>query len=198
MRQIMELHAPEKLRFSTLEDVFSAFWTVFDPKHFKKPPAYKHSTYFWYDESQWISTFRKEQSTYQRYNWPGAKTVVFTNIKLPNDSYIYTSQYGGTPPLVNPSEPEPFTFLKKIIGKLNDLHICEVEGILDCKSQKDYEKRVEMKYWEARQRFDIYLWSSDETKCITIKFEYGYSVNVKPAPDSARRDEFNAFISNFQ
>lgn len=190
---------PHKLRFSTLRDVFFAFWSAFVKENLQKNPPPVPKTVFWYDQGQWVSTIKRVNTSFQRDGWPSSQVVSFTNIKLPNDSYVYTSQYAASPvPRVNVTQ-EVGDFLQEVIEALQQQNVLEVRGLNSKISEAEYEKRIEMKYWEDRQRFDFYFWADDESSCLTIKFEYGSCEGFRlTGDDVARKAEFEAFVKTLE
>lgn len=69
----------ETCKIETLREVFNAFVKGWLPNTL--------SVYFKYDDKLWKGTVEREDSSYE------GRLVSFTNIRLPNDGYFYTSDY---------------------------------------------------------------------------------------------------------
>lgn len=108
-------------------------------------------------------------------------SVSFVNIKLPNDFFIYTSQYNNGGELVVLDATR--AFLRKILTSVLTRELllgiciyCTLDpshlliGIPGC---------IVIKYSIQRQQLAIYLWNKDETACVTVKYEYGYHADAQ-------------------
>ena len=189
MQSFMQTFAPNKLRLTTLREVFSAFWSEFDHYLLHQQPYYRKKVFFWYDNAEWTGTFHKERSSYHR------REVTFTIIKLPNDSYVYSPQYAAIDGGVTPEDADSIDFLTDVIARLSESNAPEIEGILEC-TEEQFEKRVQFYYRSDIQRFDLYIWSEDENSCVTIKFENGFAVKMQPHSNPVVREKrFRSFLS---
>lgn len=85
----LRIRFPEKCNIQTLGSVFSSFATAWPLEKEKVDDVY-----FEYDGFMWRATIRSHSSYYAH------RKVAFTNIKLPNDGFFYTSDYNGGNTLV--------------------------------------------------------------------------------------------------
>jgi len=116
-------------------------------------------TTFTYGEREWLGTVEKVVGGY------AGQTVVFTNIRLPNDGYFYTPGYDtGEGHLVETNETEDF--LTGIIETLKAGGI--ILELVD----------IEIKYLLSEQQLKIFLWTAVD-KCTTVTFHYGHHEGAK-------------------
>jgi hypothetical protein len=117
-----------------------------------------------------MGTITEELSVYE------GKQVRFVNLKLPNDSFIYTTAFvSSAPPTIKKTE-EAEKVLPTVLSALRRF------GTLPEKIE------IFFNHIAARQRVEIYIWSKDRSQCYTVKWECG-SVVEMTRPIS--QDEWN-------
>ena len=170
-RTTIQKIAPNKLNIRTLLEVFNAFWSSGGPLQTLLGQSQVEAFYFRYDNKQWKATIRQQVSEYKHPDWNEYRVIQFINIKLPNDSYLYSSKYQQNS---NSYYPSP---------RYDDSDLCSVLGaiisqlrVIDDKIFSP--KNLEVKYWKDDGRFDLYFWDTNGGRCYTIKFEYGSCTDV--------------------
>lgn len=88
---------------------------------------------------------------------------------MPNDGYLYGPEYSDDRHdlLVPNEETEAFVY------HIYDAVVAAFPGFLDA------EGKVEALYDLGGQRLALYFWNADETRCITVKYEYGFHEGTK-------------------
>jgi hypothetical protein len=148
---------PMKLELKTLLEVFRAFFKVMPPTFLSQDVEFvKRKVYFVFDSKNWCGTVSCENSPYGKPN----QSVLFTNIKLPNDSFLYMEEYcKGDKKTLQINETSE---TDEVVGTI-------VYSVCTQWSPHD----VEVNYRFDEGRFEIYCWNEDRSRCVTVKFEYG-------------------------
>jgi len=150
IQHLVEQRFPEKLKISTLQEVFFSFCNVwrFDTDTTKVP-----SVVFSYGGQKWKGTISRDPVRYEE------KDVTYLNIRLPNDGYFYQPSYENNNALVDTNETQEF--VDGIIEALKSggvlQHVCDFELIYDSSTQQ-----VRLQFWES------------ETFCVAVNFHNGY------------------------
>jgi hypothetical protein len=87
-------------------------------------------------------------------------------LKLPNDSFIYTTAYVSSAPPTIKKTQEAEKLLPTVLSALRRF------GTLPEKIE------IFFNYIAARQRVEIYIWSKDRSQCYAVKWECGSGVEM--------------------
>ena len=164
LRDVVDQVAPNKLKLSTLQEVFVSFWeTLKTPLAFDSHAYHKFPVFFEYESRSWKGTVIHQPTSL--YN---SKKVYFINLKLPNDGFFYTADYTDAQDAgrLERSE-ETIGFLKSIFGYIQETAMFESQPNID------------IHYWKDRQRFSVRLWTADKSRCLSIEWEYGWHEGLK-------------------
>jgi hypothetical protein len=125
---------------------------------------------FEFEQRVWCGTVDCRMAKYDGRN------VLFTNVKLPNDGFIYTDDYS-----------DPTSSRKDDI--VNNMEVTSViNTILDATLPSDYDEgSLFVNYKPAEHRFELYQFNSDGSKCLTVKYEYGTYMHYVNKPSFNRR-----------
>lgn len=115
LEALYRIRFPEKCNIQTLTSVFSSFATSWLPRK-------ADDIYFKYDGFMWRATIRSHVSHYAR------REVAFTNIKLPNDGFFYTSDYNNRSALIESDATSKF--MQNIIGLVQNQNLLKGTSIL--------------------------------------------------------------------
>lgn len=116
------------------------------------------AVYFVYKQKRWLATIKKQRSIY------AGQLVDFINIKLPNDGYCFSEGDQKSEGLINNTKTQ--AFLSYLITAVVRKGMIELHDI--CTADATYQ--------HENKQLAVYLWSANHSKCVTIKFEYGYHI----------------------
>lgn len=121
---------------------------------------------FPYDGKDWCGTIDCRYANYEK------RRVLFTNIKLPNDGFYYGIGYcdGDRDDIVETDE------VQEVVNDLLRVFPTDLE-----------EGPTYVNYKLVENRFEIYQWNNDESKCLIIKFEYGSYESFKDKKQFTRK-----------
>lgn len=158
IKEMAQTLEPMKLELKTLLEVFRAFFKVMPPTFLSQDVEFvKRKVYFVFDSKNWCGTVSCENSPYGKPN----QYVLFTNIKLPNDGFLYKEEYcKGDKKTLQINETSE---TDEVVGTIMS-SVC---------TQWSPNDDVEVNYRFDEGRFEIYCWNEDRSRCVTVKFEYG-------------------------
>lgn len=163
---------PDKLRLRVLFDVFTSYMaSLLSVVQFvdtirEGTPLPTTPVHFAFEDKMWSGTIQQGMAPY------AGKSVFFTNLKLPNDGYIYTSKYtcgdsdnegSNNDDIANDEET-------------NEVVYSFVDALKSSFAWLDVDENIcmEVNYRAAEGRFELYLWELPlKVRCVTVKFEYG-------------------------
>ncbi len=114
LEALYRIRFPEKCNIQTLTSVFSSFATSW-------LPGKADDVYFEYDGFMWRATIRSHVSHYAH------REGAFTNIKLPNDGFFYTSDYNNGGTLIESDATS--RFMQNIIGLVQNRNLLKGTSI---------------------------------------------------------------------
>jgi len=178
LRREVALRFPEKTLPTILAEVFEAFIAATQLKQDRLKPLNLSFSLLSDEFANGTESKRKWKRTftYGERMWCGSvehritefaeRLVYFVNIKLPNDGFFYTAQFGGrfvperTPLAV--SDRYNRELMRRVITNLAALF--KFPGNIT----------IETFYLVHRQTLEIRFWNVDQTKCVKVAFENGF------------------------
>lgn len=163
---------PDKLRIGVLFDIFTSYMaSLLNVEEFvdtirQSTPLPKTPVHFAFEGKMWSGTIQQGMAAY------AGRSVFFTNLKLPNDGYIYTSKYTSGDSGNEGSNNDDITDDDETNGVVYSF----VDALKSSFAWLDADENiyVEVNYKAAEGRFELYLWELPlKARCITVKFEYG-------------------------
>lgn len=146
--QLNEYPKETKIKVDILHEVFDA-WIGAAPKTLEEEKI--DSILFWYDHKRWKGSISHERSLYFD------KLVSFINIKLPYDNYFRDSKKSL-------QTDEIYSLIEHVQDILIDFFPSYLKSI-----------QIHTNYALFNNRLILYFWNFEETKCIRVKFKYGYN-----------------------
>lgn len=163
IQQIATELCPMKLSITTLGEVFTAFMEHVAPSDLdqKGSDYWTKNVYFAYDKHRWCGTITFEYSPYSGVHGK----VKFTNIRLPNDGYLYTRQYVKN---THTSEVVECDEVSDVLA--NYIAALGLETFAD---------EIVPTYRHSDGRFQVKIWNTGKSRCYSINYEYGtYESNL--------------------
>jgi hypothetical protein len=172
--EILRSH-PEKLRITTLRNVWRAFW---DQVASEESVFHVKRYYFDYDDRRWMGTLKRHTAKF------GGKITDFVDIRLPNDGFLYTPDY-----LDNENG----------VDELASSRVDAVDWIMElqkefknCRSLTDAGFTFELvdaefKYVLSKSAVMLRFFDAAREKCVSVNFHYGVHCGyLKPDTSGAR------------
>merc|ERR1712054_36985 len=154
--------SPNKFKIRTLFEILESFINSLGSP--VKLDNKKLPVQFDYETKRWTGTFEKGV---RRYN---KKDILFVNIKLPNDGFIYSKDYQGADDEIKIDDD-----VNKFINTIFNLaKICH---------EAPFEPELRTVYDTNKGRLSFYLEDKNNNKTFTLKYEYGwYELKNKDKP----------------
>lgn len=157
IQQLMQDTMDRKMSIQTLHEVLVAFSSAFDRAilNYDFTKFDQHSVIFPYEGRNWKGTITKQNAVYCN------KPVQVINIKLPNDSFIYSSKYVADPTKATIVDTQETANFAADVGAL----VPFPNGTFDLKLDDQW---MEFQFEDSPPSDP-----NAPTKMFTLKFKYG-------------------------
>ena len=196
------LDFPQKLYISTLRDVFLAFFVEVE-KCKKRPVLLSHTlsdedaasrqadhVFFQYEECRWKAEVSHRYCEFEDAKF-GRRVVYFVNVALPNDSFLYLHDYLTASNVVSSAA--------RTVDCAGWEDLVKTVGLTLLKYAVGFGKPTLSKsYSNDDQQTHLQFFSSDGTKCFSIRWHYGTCDDIqRNIPTAEKEDLINSILSEW-